>query len=273
MLALWGPGAVERVRRHTFVLFKPDGVVARCIGPAIACLMSAGFMPVHHFRFRFHRHTIRELWRYELNVATLQRLAAIDLLLPATDSVLVFLRDVSRQCSGQTAAERLRVMKGPSLIYQREPHHLRSRIGAGTGLLNLIHTPDESADVVREVGVLLDPAARRDALAALGRERPSDLDLHAIEEPVYSQAGPHDRDIGGCIRRIEAACQAAPSGPEVQHVLQGCLEARHTQRCDWISILNAIDAAGLTLEPWDRIVFAAACTEPGLPGVSPLLKK
>ena len=264
------PRAVEPLRAHAFILFKPDGIAARCVDRALACLEEAGFDAVHHARFRFHRHTIRELWRYELNAATLQRLEAIDVLLPASESLLVFLRDGSG--SGESAADRLRHMKGPALVHLRQPHHLRSRIGAGTGLLNLIHTPDEPADVIREMGVLLDPDERGRAFAAMDGGAPSGASVRAAAELLYEQALAHDLDFNACAARMEAACTRVAAGPAVEKVREGCREARRAGPIDWRSILGAADAAGLPLTKWDRIVFAAGCTETNVPGVQPLLK-
>ena len=62
------------------------------------------------------------------------------------------------------------------------------------------------------------------------------------------------------------------AGPAVEKVREGCREARRAGPIDWRSILGAADAAGLPLTKWDRIVFAAGCTETNVPGVQPLLK-
>jgi nucleoside diphosphate kinase len=270
--ARWAGAAIDVLRRHTFILFKPDAVAARRIGRTLACLDDMGFVPVHQAPIRFDRLSLRELWRYELNLATFQRLDAIDLLLPATRSLLVFLRDGAAPSAGESAADRLRRLKGPSLVHLREPGHLRARIGAGTGLLNLIHTPDEPADVVREMGVLLDEPARREAFTAMDRSAEGPIPLHAMEASLYAEVPAHDLDLGGCVERIERACARVPDGHAARAVREGCRLARETGRCDFRAVLAAASAAGVEIAAFDRVVFAAACTEPSLPGVKPLLK-
>jgi hypothetical protein len=163
-------------------------------------------------------------------------------------------------------------MKGPALVHLRQPRHLRSRIGAGTGLLNLIHTPDEPADVIREMGVMLDPDERGRAFAAMDRGAPAGAPARAAAELLYEQAPAHDLDFNACTARIEAACARVAAGPAVERVHEGCRAARRAGRIDWRSILEAADAAGLPLAEWDRIVFAAGCTESNVPGVQSLLK-
>ena len=151
----------------------------------------------------------------------------------------------------------------------REPHHRRARIDAGTDLLNLVHTPDEPADVFRELGVLLSPDQRMEAFARMDAAERWEPDQ--LVAALYEEAPSHDLDLSGCIQRIERACARVPESATVRAVREGCRQARELGRCDWHAVLAAADAAGIVLTKWDRIVFAAACTETSISGVRPLL--
>jgi nucleoside diphosphate kinase len=149
--------------RLTFVLLKPDAFVAGAAGRVLAALRDRGFVARGSLLVRFNRFMIRELWRYEFNIARVERYPLIDELLCAGPSVMTVLEDRSGAID---AAARLSMLKGHSCLARRANDSLRSAIGAREGTLNFIHAPDEFIDVIREAGVLLD-AAQRVELAAL----------------------------------------------------------------------------------------------------------
>jgi nucleoside diphosphate kinase len=256
-------GASSGLERISFVLVKPDGIVARSVGPLVDNLIAEGFRLAGHAVIRFDRLMIRELWRYELSAATDQRFDAIDALLTATNSLVLVVED---QSGGRaTAAALLSTLKGPSRSAERDLGHLRSRIGAGDGLLNFIHTPDEPADVVRELGVLLDSPARCAVLAGNGFHRERML------AEAYTGAPSYVFDRAACAERIERLVQAVRDQAFRIKLLAATQSLRSGMPCDWRTTLDGLKAEGLALAPWDAITFAAMCTTPNLSGVTPLL--
>jgi len=270
-----GNERLHGLRQFTYVLFKPDAVLARAIGRAIEVLAEEDFRPVSAATFRFDRVLARELWRYELNIATLQRLEAIDVLLPTTDSLLVVLQDIA-ELPAVPASEKLRLTKGPALKRLRSLEDIRTRIGAHDGMLNFIHCPDDTSDMVREIGLLLAPAARFAAFQAIARA----LSENAVEPPVlteavqrlYRQAADHDMNVSKTLDRIAAAFRASkcPCWQEYVDILD---VARRRGHSDWKKALDAAQLHGVPVAKEDWAVVAAACTEPDLPGLETILSK
>ncbi|WP_163511843.1 nucleoside-diphosphate kinase [Fodinicola acaciae] len=145
----------------TFLLLRPEAIVARVGCTVLGRARSAGFTPLTAVPIRFDRRMVREIWRHDLNGTPPSRLRLLDFLLTAGDCLLVVVRHPD------DAARRLRALKGPSQPRDRRPHHLRSLPGVSqVGPLTYVHTPDEPIDVVRELGIFLDTEQRRRVFAA-----------------------------------------------------------------------------------------------------------
>jgi len=72
---LAGERALSLTHEHALILFKPDAIVARAIGPALEHLEEAGFAPVAAAPVEWNRHLTRALWLYRFNVASIERMA------------------------------------------------------------------------------------------------------------------------------------------------------------------------------------------------------
>lgn len=144
---------MTELQTFSYVLVKPDGFPTRCIERLLKALHECEFSIIFSKRLRFNRYTIRELWRYEYNLATLERYRLLDELLAAGDSLFLLVRDNSGLNDASTRLSRLKGKSNPSL---RSGGSIRNLIDARSGNLNHIHTPDEFIDFARELGVLLD---------------------------------------------------------------------------------------------------------------------
>ncbi|MCQ1575867.1 nucleoside-diphosphate kinase [Streptomyces parvus] len=159
-------GDLPRMLGITLCMLKAEATAGRRLRPAIQALAGAGFRPVDVVVFRHGRQTIREVWRHHFNIATRDRVEAMDLILPTTDTVCLVLKDTEWQPGRMPAAIRLNSLKGPADPAQRLPEHLRHQLGVVNGLFNFMHCSDETIDVFREIAVLCDDDRR-----ALMRER------------------------------------------------------------------------------------------------------
>jgi len=122
---------------------------------------------------RFERHSIHALWRYQWNMATPQRRALQEQIMTCFDSLVIVVR-MARPIRVPTTVY-LTDLKGPSLPADRKPEHLRTLLDSSNAILNFVHTADEPADVIRELGIYLDTAQRAACLRALlGRAEPAD---------------------------------------------------------------------------------------------------
>ncbi|WP_327306677.1 nucleoside-diphosphate kinase [Streptomyces sp. NBC_01298] len=159
-------GDLPRMLGITLCMLKAEATAGRRLRPAVQALAGAGFRPVDVVVFRHGRQTIREVWRHHFNIATRDRVEAMDLILPTADTVCLVLRDTEWQPGRMPAAIRLNSLKGPADPDQRHPEHLRHQLGVVNGLFNFMHCSDETIDVFREIAVLCDDDRR-----ALMRER------------------------------------------------------------------------------------------------------
>jgi len=198
---LFGQPGLAALRMRSFIVFKPDAAAARVIEPCLAALRRHGFCPISSQLFRFSRHLSRELWRYELNTSTYDRYPAVDALLEGRLGLFVAL-DWQGPEEIDDLSIALTAFKGPSAIERRLPTQLRTMIGAGDGMLNLIHTPDETLDILREIGVLFASVERAAALSALvignGGANVSDIDA------FYAEVPPHSLSVDEIAARVAA---------------------------------------------------------------------
>ena len=264
---LAGSATVPTLSKSTFILFKPDAAPPRAIEVAIDALGRQGFLPTFWKPFVFNRHTIRELWRYEFNLATLSRYCTIDALLTAGTSLFLALH-ASDLRGYPSASARLADFKGKSLLKDRTPGSLRAQIGARDGLLNYIHTPDESLDLIREVAVLFDRADRNaiwNALIAGTSTTRTDL-AQTLDEEVYRGVEEHPLVLEYVIKKYRrflpliSATQSLPSYPTPP---SQSLAAE---------ILDTLTERDVSLSLWDRLTLLCVTTETKVPGIPPILE-
>ncbi|MDP9151246.1 MAG: nucleoside-diphosphate kinase [Myxococcota bacterium] len=251
------------LERWTFALIKPDGIAARKIDDFVRVLSSAGFLPMFATTLRLDRLMMRELWRYEMNLASMQRMDAIDLLLTSCDSLLIMLKD---ECpSERSACRRLGAFKGPSQAPLREPHHLRSLVGAGNGIFNHVHSSDEPVDMVREIGVLLEPHVRQELLDAVSVSG-APADISEVRDRLYAATPAHALDVEASLARLRDSVARLPAGPARFALEKFCLIARGGS-CDWFTAYRIASDIGIDVERWDWITLAAHCSIFDVPGV------
>ena len=273
LLDAWGDSAVARVRRLACVVFKPDAIVGRRVLPAMEFLIEHGFRPVDCATFRYSRHTIREAWRYQFNVASRERIAIVDILLPSTDSLFVLL-EYAPPDSSLSASEHLTALKGSNRRAEQRADELRARLRSTAPLLNFVHTGDEPADVVRELGVYFDAPQRCPIIRNSESGEDRYAKVQAVTADLYSRIAAHDLDLAASVSRIENACRLYDeSGKSEAHqaIMEDCMRIRNHDEVDWQRLFRRFDAVGLEIELWDKIVIATELTRCDIPGAEPVL--
>lgn len=178
----------------SFLVFRPDAIVTRSVGRAIDLLLEEGFSILRMQEFQYTHLSVRECWRYQHNVNTRDRIAAMDLLMTATPSLLCLLRT---QCDDDDlpASARLKALKGPSAPEKRRPGQLRYEMGAPqASMFTFVHAPDEPADLLRELAIFLDPSRRRHAYGVMaGEPRPlTRQEVESMVAGIYARTPAHD---------------------------------------------------------------------------------
>ncbi|MGW4193864.1 nucleoside-diphosphate kinase [Streptomyces sp. NPDC005004] len=248
----------------TFVVLKPDAIVGRRGGLVLDILEEEGWRPFAARPLTFDPLLTREIWRYQFNAASRQRIAVVDHLLGSGPSLLVLLRD-TRRPEGLPASVRLTAAKGSADPQAAHARDLRTRFGRVNGLFNFVHTADEPADLVRELrlfcyrtGVDWLRAALNSALPSTGEECPARSLLAGLE----AEAPAHDLDSAASLRRLAARSDA-----------WGRLARDHTTSGtvrQWLSIL-AETALPPDSSRWDVLSVLTDWIDCNEPGVTPLL--
>jgi nucleoside diphosphate kinase len=250
---------------HALLLLKPDAVASRSIGAVLDWVRTSGLRVVAARRFRMTRGAVRAMWHYQLNRATPARARLADAICEASDSMVLLLTDDGAVPPSVTLSHR----KGPADPARRRPDQLRARLGDFGFLLNLVHASDEPADVVRELGILLDVGERRDLIqqARPGHDRHDAAT--ALADQIYASAPAHDLRFAPAAGRLAAAASAIAGQlpPGVRAELRALLDTR-----SWGPLVELIWRAGLPLTGWDVTVVGCGALPLSRPEYAPLLR-
>lgn len=264
LLSVAGADAATALHNYGSLLLKPDAVAARRLEPAIDWLADHDVAIVGVARPRLTPQVIRALWQYQWNLATRSRRDLADRLMSMTESLLLVVRMSEDELP---ATIRLTELKGPADPTQRQPGQLRHHLGNHNYLLNFVHTTDEPADLIREIGVLVSADERCDfyrRLLAGDDEREAGRDA---ARALHDQVDEQDLSLAGLERRLAARGTGA--------AMRQWLSDAHAGQGDWREVTRVLGAAGVVLEPWDEIalgthllVASEAGRAPVLPGIS-----
>lgn len=243
------------------VLIKPDGLAAGKASVIIDFVEAHGFDLIAVEVPTLTRHHWREMWRYQMTMATLDRLAVNDLVL-CDRGLLLALR---RRHSGDVpAAVHLTELKGPSDVSRQPAGCLRRLVGQPNRLLSMFHVADEPADLVRELAILLDRPSRRAVLdayvrrgglsaagrqcleAALGRSAVVTLRMDAAEALARVGAA------------INLACERGDGTANARRQLRSDLDRMHSGcHIDWLTFVDALQAASIDADRWDVVALGS----------------
>ncbi|MGW3360286.1 nucleoside-diphosphate kinase [Streptomyces bungoensis] len=240
--------------RHTALLLKPDAVVARRLDAAVDWLTEHGFRIVGAAVTRLTRTMIRSLWYFQWNLATPYRRRLAALFLEEADALVLVVRP--ERDADVPASVELTQLKGPTDPDARQPGQLRHLLGRHSYLLNQVHTPDEPADVLRELAVHFDDAERDSLLrsALAGEDRTADaLELTGR---LYAATKPRHLDFEPAVERLTDA--VAPHGSS---------DPGATPR----TMLETAWERGIDLDPWDTVIVGSKVLPMRQPGRAPVL--
>ncbi|OKI06238.1 nucleoside-diphosphate kinase [Streptomyces sp. CB02923] len=244
------------LHRHAALLLKPDAVVSRQIPTTVAWLAENGFRIVAAERTRLTRTAVRSLWYYQWNLATPQRRRLADMFMDSCDAVVLVVRPVADEADAAPASVVMTQRKGPTDPLARVPGQLRYAIGRYSYLLNLVHTPDEPADVARELGIHFDTALReRVYTSALAGDDQSARALELAEQ-LHAEVPQRDLTFEPAAERLKQAVEEAEESllgsPARDELREARLAARSPE--GYRRLLEAAWRAGLPLDTWDVVI-------------------
>ncbi len=258
LLDVAGDRAAE-IDALALLTFKPEAVPGRRMRTTLDFLIEHEFSPVAVAPVRYTRHSMRELWRYDWDRYSTDRLALATVMYTAGESLLLVLHDDAR-ATGLPAAMRLSRLRGPAAPADRQPGELRELLRPPNEVLNFVHVADEPVDVVRELGIFLDRDERRELLEIVGagddaRSDPLARTLAEIER-LEQACAPHDLDLEHSLWRVAQAGHAASDA-----VARLRTVIAHGEMLRWDELRAAIDPADERIDVWDFILIACHVLE------------
>lgn len=233
---------------HTLLLLKPDAVVGRAMEPTVHWLRDNGFRIAAVRRMSVNRHQARALWYYQWNIASTERRHLADLLVTISDAVLLVLHaDTDDLPTAVTFCDR----KGPTAPSQREPGHLRHLLGRYTYLLNLVHSPDDPADVVRELAIYFDEPERKTLFGELSESADRSADAMRIGAELADEIPARSFDKNDAVATL---LRDLAGIPEAQAVTEAAGAGTDGAYADLIHTAWAND---WPLDPWAVIVLGS----------------
>lgn len=256
---------VATLQRVAILTIKPDGIVGRKAAACLEFMARNGYVPLFARRFAYTRHITRELWRYQWNVASIDRLAVSTLLNSLTDAVMIFFVDDTKDAQ-LPASVRLTGLKGSNVPAERSDRHLRCVLGGVNRIITYVHCADEPIDIVREIGIVF-PA---DEVEQIYRDIDHALKNGGSPESVETVlSGVHDAhprrilDLDPAIERFEEL--AGRPLARSHHVRDALFRAQAAVRgarmsevpLSWRSWIADCRGAGLDPDPWTEFVIGA----------------
>ncbi len=244
------------LQRITLLVFKPEALVGRRVDGTMRFLADNGFTPIHFRPFAFTRPITREVWRFQWNASTLDKIDVSTLAFCALPTVMVVLRDDSKPLE-LPGSVRLKRRKGAAAPENRAPGTLRSVVSAPNRMITFVHTTDEPADVLREPGIFFDRPTRRGLFHDIQAGFSGDVTAESLAalKALEARAPTSDFAPGGAWRRIlERAEGRTREGLEAQHAL-----FRQTGKIDWEAFLALCTSAGC--DTWDIVSVGTAAID------------
>lgn len=267
------PGRLETLLFASVpVLFRPDALITGQYRDILSMLQDHGLTPRLALPFRYDRMLVRECWRYQLNIATRQRIDVMDALLVGQPAVYALFGHQDHRREDGPLCQRVSRLKGPSDPTRREPGQLRfSTRNAQVSVLTFVHVPDEPLDLLRELGAFFGVADRWRILRSACRSLGTADEFLKVFEGACAGLGQHDLRTETAWSNIVAGASGAGRTLAI-----GLRDAWETgDRRQWPRLLGRLKAIGTTAGHWDFAAIAAASAtthySDGVPVVADLL--
>ncbi len=269
-----GEGTVTTVLRHGLVVVKPDGNALGVTSTALDFYARHGFEPVDIRPVAFTHSVWQALWVYQVTQASIDRLLVNDLVLVG-DALALVMRDTTD--SPLPAAVRLSELKGPARMEEQDFDCLRRAIGQPDRIFSLVHSADEPADVVRELGILFRQGERRRVATAMASGTLSPTAARLLAEVRRSDERPRrtfDRETSR--KQVVAAITRRLSDQDLPEGLRESLtravddlDARRELRVR--QLFGALLDAEVQVDSWDLAAAVSEAMVYDVPGASKVI--
>lgn len=271
---LLGAQTLTTVLRHGLIVVKPDGRALGKTSTVLDFYARHGFDVVDARPVTFTRSVWRSMWIYQMTQASVDRLLVNDLVIPG-EGVALVLRDTGD--GALPAAVRLCALKGPARMEEQSEDCLRRVVGQPNRIFSLVHSADEPADLVREMGILFSQQERRAMAAAM---RSGELSKEASrllaavrradERPrrIFNQDASRKEVVAAISQRLGAPDLTDASREALARVIDDVDSGRLLRVPEVFAIL--LDA-GVTVDSWDLAMTVSFAMEHDAPGASKVI--
>jgi nucleoside diphosphate kinase len=251
-----GAFALGRLWTLGSVLFKADTML-RGNG-----LRGTSFLEERGFQIRavravvFSTELVEHFWRYSLGRLSRERIELLKRLQAVSPSLYLIVESAEDN-SRLPCSLRLTELKGQTVLANRGAGTLRHMMGdPQSAFFNFVHTADEPADLVRELGLLFNESEReaviRDVISG------SKPDAEGIYGALTSQCPRSDLDFSRAVERLRdrvASANALSDGEradiyEAMHRLEGIGYEF------WRYLRDRLSARGIQIDEMDDITIA-----------------
>ncbi|MET8800440.1 nucleoside-diphosphate kinase [Nocardia sp. NPDC004568] len=232
--------------RHSLLLLTPGAIVSRAVDPTLNWLSGNGFRVVDAAAVPLNRHLVRALWRYSWATASPERRRLTDLLAGISEALLLVVTGPDGELP---APVRLAEAAGPGDPARRRPGQLRSLLGRRSTVLDPVHTPEDPADVVRELAVFFPEARRAEVISRAYTGADSAETARTLSDALYARTPCRSFDrtvaLDRILRDLDRIGAAAPAD----------FDAGSADAC--AAMLTRALASGSDIDPWSAIVLGA----------------
>lgn len=139
---------------YALLLVKPESFMLDKIDEILNLLIENEFQIIYYNIKQLTCLQCLELWKYQWSAASIERVFLSQKLMSCSESMILILKN--SQFSKSFLSTYLCSLKGSANETERRSDNFRSVLKPINRMLNYIHTSDEPADMIRELGVLFD---------------------------------------------------------------------------------------------------------------------
>ncbi len=252
------------------MIFKPDAIVDRKVEIALNHVMKKGFTPIAFSLFQYNKYIIREDWKYQYNIATRNRMRAVDYLLETAPSLFVVFKKNTEQFSN--ACVEMTSLKGHSDPAYRTPEDLRYHLNGINSLLNYIHTCDEPADFYRGMGLYFKEYERKKILQDISQRNDRTQQLIDYLQKLYQQWPSVDLNFDRVINALKNSVQKLEAA-DAEKVLAICHNPLKISEEDWLFLYELlIRKNNGILNRWDTNIILTGTVSISMDNATALIK-
>lgn len=254
--------ALEALSNFSIVVIKPEALMLGRTQAILQFLLDHGFEFVLWEKIQLSDAQCEQIWRYQWNRATLDRIQLQSRMMTVAPSfVLIVKSDAS--CTGLPASVRLRALKGASNPALRSSDDLRTILKSPNRLVNFVHSTDEPADFVREMGCLFPMGELEKKFAeALKMQKMSQAQF-PIDERGFSYVPNSQEALDWFLEICSEASQRT--------LLKTCLDGRNYPSLAFLS--SIAKDAGVSVSDWQFMLNAALLIETEIPKSNSLISE